>query len=166
MDPSFTPTTFAPAAKFIAQQTFQAGKARMRTKPTSESRMAAYVRFQDAAVAVISLIYMAVSDVAEGPDALDAPVSEGFLANLEERSTRMGQALRELFIVASSEVAQAAQRVAQTLGPLKNKQELEAIMAAHSEALNEFTHAVRVDLRYELPYRTRRWQFRRPARPE
>lgn len=164
-------TAATAATKALADQTFQAGKARMRHRPSDADRKAAYVRFQDAAAAHLSVVTMAAA-VFSVQGLVNEPMRRRgaweFRASSERAGGELGGALRELYMVCPQEVADAAEEITKALmmfDPMKGASGLEAPSQVLNAALIEYTRAVRVDLRYDLPYQTRWWQFRRPKRP-
>lgn len=164
MEPVVTPATFSAAAKIVAQQSFQAGKARMRVKPSHDDRKTAYVRFQDAAVATMSVMLMIATSYDSGmklPDPLTL--------RLETETSEFGKALRGLYMVAPQDVVNAAEQVAAGLAlfqPNMGKEGVANAVEKFDPKLNNFLRTIRVDLRYDLPYRNHWWQFRRPRKPD
>lgn len=166
--PVIPPSALSGAAKVLAQQSVQFGKSRMRVKPTIQDRMRIYVQFQNAAISAMSL--MAASTTFRGltEQQRDWEGAERFMQKVEEPAGLLGQALRELFVVASPEVGRAAEQVTNVLGATGfgvDAGQLDEALVPVNMALNEFLLAVRIDLRVDLPYRRHRWQVWRPRRP-
>jgi len=162
MDP-VTPGALSAAAKVVAQQSFQAGKARMRVKPSHDDRKAAYMRFQDAAVATMSVMLMIAASYESG-----AKLPEPLMLRLEAETSEFGKALRGLYMVAPQGVVDAAEQVATGLTlfqPNMGKEGVADAVGKLDPRLNDFLRTIRVDLRYDLPYRKHWWQFRRPPAP-
>ncbi len=154
---------FSAAGKIVAQQSFQAGKARMRVEPSHDDRKAAYARFQDAAVAAMSVMLMIAASHESG-----MKLPEPLMLRLETETSEFGKALRGLYMVAPQPVVNAAERVAAGLLLLRQDAGKEGIAEAIGKLdpkLNDFLRTIRVDLRYDLPYREHWWQFRRPPKP-
>lgn len=167
MEP-ISPKVLAGAAKFVAQESFKFGKSRMRVKPTIQERMHAYVQFQNAAVAIMSLLSASTTfrDLTEQQK--DWAGAERFILKVEERTLLLGQALRELYIIASPDVGRAAEQVTTALGAVGfdvDAGRLDVALAPVNAAFNEFLLAVRIDLQVDLPYRNHWWQFRRRQKP-
>ncbi len=163
MEP-ITPATFSAAAKIVAQQSFQAGKARMRVKPSHDDCKAAYARFQDAAVATMSVMLMIASSYESG-----MKLPEPLMLRLESETSEFGKALRGLYMVASQEAVNAAERVAAGLllfQPNMGKEGVAEAVEKFDPKLNDFLRVIRVDLRYDLPYPKHWWQSRRRRSPE
>lgn len=158
-----TPATFSAAAKVVAQQSFQAGKARMRVKPSHGDRKAAYMRFQDAAVATMSVMLMIAASHESG-----MKLPEPLTLRLESETSEFGQALRGLYMVAPQDVVDAAEGVAGGLTlfhPNIGKEGVVDAVGKFDPRLNDFLRTIRIDLHYDLPYRKHWWQFRRPSAP-
>jgi hypothetical protein len=158
-----TPGAFSAAAKIVAQQSFQAGKARMRVKPSHDDRKSAYMRLQDAAVATMSVMLMIASSYESG-----MKLPEPLMLRLEAETSEFGKALRGLYMVAPQDVVDAAERVAGGLAlfqPNMGKEGVADAVEKLDPRLNGFLRATRVNLRYDLPYRKHWWQFRRPLAP-
>lgn len=155
---------FSAAAKVVAQHSFQAGKARMRVKPSHDDRKAAYMRFQDAAVATMSVMLMTAAS-----HELGMKLPEPLMLRLETETSEFGKALRGLYMVAPQDVVTAAEQVAAGLTlfqPNMGKEGVAEAVEKFDPKLNDFLRVIRVDLRYDLPYRKHWWQFRRPRPPE
>lgn len=135
----------------------------MRVKPSRDDRKAAYMRFQDAAVATMSVMLMIAASSDSG-----MKLSEPLTLRLEAETSEFGKALRGLYMVAPQEVVNAAEQVAAGLTlfqPNMGKEGVADAVARLDPRLNDFLHAIRIDLRYDLPYREHWWQYRRPRKP-